>query len=100
MGNEHGKAGSSVTPAGIQSMDESLQKKFSKGIQFNMKIVLKGDRNTGKTCLYNRMGGQGFQEAYIPTNEIQVTSILWSYKVTSDTVKVEVWDVVDKVCDI
>jgi GTPase SAR1 family protein len=97
MGNEHGKAGGrTATPAGIQSMDEALQKRFAKGIQFNMKIVLKGDRNTGKTCLFNRMGGKPFQEAYIPTMEIQVTSILWSYKVTSDTVKVEVWDVVDK----
>ena len=39
MGNEQGKAGGSVTPAGIQSMDESLQKKFSKGIQFNSESV-------------------------------------------------------------
>jgi len=42
------------------------------------------------------MEGKSFNESYIPTNEIQVTSILWSYKVTNDTVKVEVWDVVDK----
>lgn len=35
MGNDQAKAGGGVTPAGIQSMDESLQKKFSKGIQFN-----------------------------------------------------------------
>ena len=34
MGNEHGKA-ATATPAGIQSMDEALQKRFSKGIQFN-----------------------------------------------------------------
>ena len=35
MGNDQAKAGGVVTPAGIQSMDENLQKKFSKGIQFN-----------------------------------------------------------------
>ena len=38
MGNDHAKGGSGVTPAGIQSMDETLQKKFSKGIQFNSKF--------------------------------------------------------------
>eukprot|EP00731_Ephydatia_muelleri_P023800 Em0016g71a len=39
------------------------------------------------------MEGKQFSEAYTPTTAINVTSILWSYKVTSDTVKVDVWDV-------
>ena len=37
MGNEQGRFGGEPTPAGIQSMDESLQKKFAKGIQYNSK---------------------------------------------------------------
>ena len=37
MGNGQAKGGGGVTPAGIQSMDETLQKKFSKGVQFNSK---------------------------------------------------------------
>ena len=40
MGNEQGKLQGVPTPAGIQSMDESLQKKFAKGIQYNSEFPL------------------------------------------------------------
>lgn len=82
----------------FQKMDKEIRVKLSKGVNWNctylnfnqiirplltflsVKIIIKGERKTGKTCLFNRLQGKTFIEEYIPTNQIQTTHINWSYK--------------------
>lgn len=47
-----------------------------------VKVLIKGDRNTGKTCLWNMLQRRRFVEEYIPTPEIQIANIDWSFKCT------------------
>ena len=78
----------------ISRIDANLQQKLNKGINYNMKILIRGKRNVGKSTLCRRLQGQSFQSNYQPTKEIQTSTINWSYQSTiesSKIVKVEVW---------
>ena len=80
----------------------------------SVKIIIRGERNTGKTQLFNRLQGKAFSNDYIATKQIQTAVLSWSFKSNSldenvhnsviafclpasdEVVKVELWDVVDK----
>ena len=43
---------------------------------FTVKIIIRGDRNVGKSCLFQRLQGKAFIENYDPTEEIQASFFL------------------------
>jgi GTPase SAR1 family protein len=62
-----------------------------------VKLVIRGECNTGKSVLWSRLQGSPFIEDYVPSDEIRVATINWTSRVCEEAIiKVEVWDVVDK----
>ena len=78
----------------------SLRTAVSGGVRFNLKIVIRGARKTGKTALLQRLQGKPLPAQYEPSPAISTATISWRPQpgpsTTTETVKVEVWDVVDK----
>jgi hypothetical protein len=77
-------------------MDSSVRKKLRGGVQFNMKVLIRGSPGTGKTSLWRRLQGQTLPRDYASTQEIQTANINWAFKNVEEAVKVEVWDCVDR----
>lgn len=42
-----------------------------------VKVIIRGERNTGKTALFHRLQGSKFTDAYQPTDEIQACVHVW-----------------------
>ena len=55
---------------GIHAMPSALQKKFGKGVHYNMKLLLRGDIATGKTTLFRRLQGAVFSEEYTQVSNL------------------------------
>eukprot|EP01129_Flabellula_baltica_P005342 TRINITY_DN1928_c0_g1_i1.p1 TRINITY_DN1928_c0_g1~~TRINITY_DN1928_c0_g1_i1.p1 ORF type:complete len:673 (+),score=196.63 TRINITY_DN1928_c0_g1_i1:36-2054(+) len=64
--------------------------------KYEMKIVIRGDQYTGKSCLLDKLLGKKFVEAYTP-NDVTVVRNFEFKTEMRDVVDIQVWDVLDRV---
>ena len=97
MGNQNaGMAKDSLEGRDVRQLDHSVSAALAQGVRYNMKILIRGQRKTGKTQLLRRLQGLGFVADYTATPEISTAHLIWTCPATDEKVKVEFWDVVDK----
>lgn len=81
----------------IQRMDKAIRKRVRGGITYNMKIIIRGEKGTGKTSLFHRLKGEPIPSDHESTPQLQSATINWNFRADSEeNVKCEVWDVVDR----
>ena len=80
---------------GFEVMEGAMQKKLQKGVKYNMKVLIRGERRSGKSSLLRRLQGKYHDEGYNQTPQLNAATVHWCSEFTQDPVKVEVWDVVD-----
>eukprot|EP01084_Bolivina_argentea_P113355 202044_1 len=86
-------------PSNARLMNTAIKQRLQKGntkSTYNMKVVIRGDRQTGKSALFHRLEGGGFIKEHRTTEQIQCSHVLWPYKTSDEMVNLEIWDVVDK----
>eukprot|EP00966_Prymnesium_polylepis_P120984 2795829-Prymnesium_polylepis.1 len=72
-----------------------LRRKLGHGSTLNVRVLVRGDLQTGKTSLFRRMQGLAYAPALASTGAIGVGHVDWCPEWCEDRVKLEVWDVVD-----
>jgi GTPase SAR1 family protein len=81
----------------IQRMDKAIRRRVRGGITYNMKLLIRGAKGTGKTSLFQRLKGEPIPDAHQSTPQLQSATINWSFRQhMEENVKCEVWDVVDR----
>ena len=81
-GRPHSNHGGSL-PSNARLMNTAIKQRLSKGNNkstYNMKVVIRGDRQTGKSALFHRLEGGGFIKEHRVTDQIQCSHVLWPYK--------------------
>lgn len=63
---------------------------------YTIRILVKGEKNVGKTSLIRMLQGQPFQDAYSPSESTQAHVLDWQFKDLTEKVRVELWDCVEQ----
>uniref|UniRef100_A0AAV1TNR5 GTP-binding protein Parf n=1 Tax=Peronospora matthiolae TaxID=2874970 RepID=A0AAV1TNR5_9STRA len=81
----------------IQYMDRAIRRRVRGGVTYNMKLLIRGAKGTGKTSLFQRLKGEPIPETHETSPQLQCATINWTFRQQlEENVNCDVWDVVDR----
>ena len=69
-------------------MSIDLQRKLGRGVNVNLKLLIRGDLQTGKTSMWRRLQGLSYVARVEPSRELGVATLDWKCDTSPDQVKV------------
>ncbi|KAG5464473.1 hypothetical protein LSCM1_00662 [Leishmania martiniquensis] len=84
--------------SGVWPLSAQVQEEMKMGIRYNMKVVLRGARATGKSTLMARLSGHPLPARYTPSTELIASTmrLQGEHCATHEGTKVDVWEVVEE----
>lgn len=97
MGAAPSSAADAAAPPSLSPLRLSvaLRQKLGRGSHYNLKLLIRGDLQTGKSSLHRHLQGLPFAPQIASSRELAVAHVDWACPESADTVKLEVWDVVE-----
>ena len=94
MGSEDSIPVSEGSHQNLPAFTDKTSAKISTNIDYELLIVIRGQRNTGKTSLIQRMQGKPFKGDYTPTKMLSAAEFVWNSP-KQEKVRITAWDVVE-----
>jgi archaellum biogenesis ATPase FlaH len=68
IGGDGNRSSSANTMNSIRLMDEQIRQRVRHGIQYNLRMIIRGAKRSGKTMLWKRLQGFKFEEKVCSSN--------------------------------
>ncbi|KAG5490786.1 hypothetical protein JKF63_00908 [Porcisia hertigi] len=84
--------------SGVWPLSPQVQEEMKKGTRYNMKVVLRGTRATGKSTLLARLSGHPLPTRYTPSTELIASTMRLQGEQCAphEGTKVDIWEVIEE----
>ncbi|KAG5465952.1 hypothetical protein CUR178_00667 [Leishmania enriettii] len=84
--------------SGVWPLSAQVREEMKMGTRYNMKVVLRGTRATGKSTLMARLSGHSLQARYNPSTDLTASTmrLQGEHCAPHEGTKVDIWEVVEE----
>jgi hypothetical protein len=84
--------------SGVWPLSPQVREEMKKGTRYNMKVILRGTKGTGKSTLLARLTGHPLPLSYTPSSDIVASTmrLQGEHCAANEGTKVDIWEVVEE----